>query len=220
MARIIETKDDNAVEIYTKDSLTGKTKRVAEFSPNAGGLIIGSAGIDGVSGNESDNIKIHRSGSGVVQLVLGSDTTPDGIPAPSSYFAKLNGVIGYNATVGSAAQLAAGECTHDHLSGAISGLSDGDKVLVIGKTEDSTTVTVSNRLKIEGIGNESEISSALILASGSGKSLIKFVKYGVSLLINNGSNNNIITDCWIINGGTVTDNNDSPNNLITILEEE
>lgn len=220
MARIIETKNDTAVEIYTRDSLTGQTKRVAEFSPNAGGLIVGSAGIDGAAGDESDNIKIHRSGSGAVQLVLGSDTTPDGVPAPSSYLAKLNGVIGYNATVGSSSQLAAGECTNDTLTGAIAGLGDGDKVLVIGKTEDSSPVIVSNRLKIEGIGNESEVSSALVLATGSGKSLLKFIRYGVSLTIDNGSNNNIITDCWIINGGAVTDNNSSPNNLITILEEE
>lgn len=220
MARIIETKNDTAVEIYTKDGATGKTKRVAEFSSNAGGLIIGSAGIDGASGTESDNIKFHRSGSGTLQLVLGSDTTPDGVPAPSTYLAKLNGVVGYNATVGSSSQLADGECTHDTLASAITSLSDGDKVLVIGKTEDTSPVTISNRLKIEGIGNESEISSELILDVGSSKSLIKFVKFGVKLTVNNGSNNNIITDCWIVNGGTVMDNNTSPNNLITILEEE
>ena len=129
-------------------------------------------------------------------------------------------VISPDIVVGSNAQLLSGEATHSSLASVISeGITDGSKILIIGTTGDATPVVITNRVNIEGLGNSANINCNFSLGAGSSKSLIKYVRFAGNLTINNGSNNNIITDCWIVNTGTVVDNNVTPNNLITILQE-
>lgn len=221
MARLIETKENEEIGLYTKDSATNKVVRVGEFSPNGGGLVIGSAGIDGASGSEEDNIKLHRGGSNILQLVKGSCNVPDGVLAPAGDLAKLQGVSHSDFIVGSIAQVTSGEATHSSLNSVVSstGFVSGVKILVVGKTADVVPVVVNQKVFIEGIGSNAEISCNVNLGFNSSKSLVKNVRFLGDLTLDDGSNNNIITDCWIVSTGTVTDNNSNPNNLITILQE-
>lgn len=225
MSRLIETKENEEIGLYTKDSATGNVIRVGEFHPNGGGLTIGSAGVVGNPGSEGDNIKFHRGGAKVLQVVVASDQTPDGVLAPHTSLAKIQGVAHSDYIVGSVSQYLSGEATHSSLESAVSGSSSGAKILVIGKTGDliTSTVTVTNKVFIEGVGSDSEINCNLIMGYSptvsSSKSLIKNLRFLGDLTIEDGSNNNIITDCWIVANKEVTDLNSSPNNLITILQE-
>ena len=88
MAKNIETRESEAISLYTKDSL-GVVRRVGEFSSDGSGLILGSAGAEGIPGLEQYNIKLHRGGNGVLQLILANDTTPEGVLAPNSSLATV-----------------------------------------------------------------------------------------------------------------------------------
>ena len=220
MARLIETKEGSEIGLYTKDVTTHQVTRVGEFSPNGGGLILGSAGVAGASGSASDNIKLHRAGSQILQLVIGSDTTPDGVLAPQSSLAKMNGVNYYNYVVGSLSQYNSGEATHSSLASIVSGgIPNGSKILIIGSTGDVSPVTVNSRVFMTGVGYDAVINCDVTLGSSSSKCLIKNLKFAGNFSLTSGSNNNIVTDCWISATGAVTDNNDNPNNLITMLQE-
>lgn len=70
MAKIIETKNNESIEVHTNDSST--SKRTIKF-PSDGGLVVGS------ESDESKNIKLHRSGDSELQLVSGDDSTLEGL---------------------------------------------------------------------------------------------------------------------------------------------
>jgi hypothetical protein len=122
--------------------------------------------------------------------------------------------------VGSTSDVTNRTATHDSLQAAISGAVDGYQILVLSSYNTVESITHNKRLNIIGMGNATQIYGTYTLSAGSSNSMIKFLRFTDNLTINNTSNNNIVTDCWIASGKTVTDNNLSPNNLISILGEE
>jgi hypothetical protein len=223
MSKIIETKLNEFIELYTKDSLTSLVKRVVKFSPDGGGFIIGSAGVLGAAGTEIDNIKFHRGERGL-QVLPGNDTTPDGVTSPN--YLNIMGVSDrinaqYPAIVGSTLDVAYRTATHSSLQAAISSSSSGAQILVLDTYSTVENISLTIRVSIIGKGYDSKVNGTFtFFNSTASKSIIKFINFRDSIIINDGCNNNIITDCWIANGKIVTDNNTNPNQLISILEEE
>jgi len=78
------------------------TKR-AKVSHN-GGIIIGS------NSNDADNVKLHRAGTDKLEIVIGSDTTPEGVTAPAINLVNL-GMKGIVVTEVAATEVVVGTST-------------------------------------------------------------------------------------------------------------
>ena len=216
MAKVIETKKNKKVEVYTKNS-SGEVKRSGAFSPESG-IVIGSAG-KGSVGTIDDNIKLHRGAAGL-QFVKETDTTPDGVSAPFSSLVSVTTVSSGELIVGSVSQVSAGKATHSTLSAAISGAVDGDTITILeldAPITESSTITLNKRITIIGKGNGSEISDDFVIASTASKSLIRYIKFGQNLTIQASCNNTLITDCWLSSTSVYTNN--GTNNYVTLLQE-
>jgi len=221
MAKIIETKQNEFIEIYTKDSVSSLVKRVARYSPDGGGFIIGSAGVFGAPGTEAVNVKLHRGAKGL-QILPGDDITPDGVTSPN--YMDIMGVSDrinaqYNYIVGSALDVLNRTATHSSLQAAIDASVDGTQILLLDTYSTVESILLDVRVSIIGKGYDSKIQGVFTYTTSS-HSITKFVNFRENININDGCNNNIITDCWIANGKVINDNNTNPNQLVSILEEE
>jgi hypothetical protein len=74
MSKIVETKQNEDIEVHVNDS--GSPKKNAKFD-SSGGIVIGS------DSTESNNVKLHRGGVGALEVVQGDDTTTEGTSSPN-----------------------------------------------------------------------------------------------------------------------------------------
>lgn len=158
--KIIETKSNDPIEFYTKDSATGLVKRVASFSPDGSGVTIGSAGVAGASGSEVNNIKLHRAANGL-QFLPNTDTTPDGVTSSGPVVSLVNLSVSGVANIGVSTKTANYVATKNDsviLCDATSGgftvtLPDATTCLgtsITIKKIDSTT----NRITVQSVGGQ------------------------------------------------------------------
>jgi len=129
---------------------------------------------------------------------------------------------GINLVVGDAGDVTAGRATHTLISTAQAAASDGDKIILLNKTI-TENITITKKLFIEGIGNSSIIDGTVQFSAGCGKSMFKFLKFNDDVTVDNGVVDLIITDCWIANTKSITDNNpnlEDKENLYLVKSEE
>lgn len=129
---------------------------------------------------------------------------------------------GVSFVVGNAADVTAGRATHTLISAAQTAASDGDKIILLNRTI-TENITMTKRIFLEGVGNDSVIDGTVTFSAGAEKSMFKFLKFNENITVDNGVVDLIITDCWIANTKTVTDNNPDLNdkeNLYLLKSEE
>lgn len=111
----------------------------------------------------------------------------------------------YFAVVGSAAQVATGIATHFDLQTAINDTPSGREIFVLSGTY-TGTFTLNKQIAILGEGRGCNINGTFTIQSGSDYSILKFVRFADNVVIDATAVGNIVTDFWIANGKTVTDN--------------
>lgn len=111
----------------------------------------------------------------------------------------------YFAVVGSTAQVTSKVATHDNLQTAINDTPAGESIFILNGTY-TGSFTLNKQLAILGQGRGCNINGTFNIQSGSDYSILKFVKFSDNVTIDVDAIGNIVTDFWIANGKTVTDN--------------
>lgn len=111
----------------------------------------------------------------------------------------------YFAVVGSAAQVTDKVATHSSLQQAIDDAPSGQSIFVMPGTY-SENITLNKQLAIIGSGRGTIVNGTWQIVSGSNYSMVKFLKFMDNATIAAGTLGNNISDFWIANGKTVTDN--------------
>lgn len=109
------------------------------------------------------------------------------------------------AVVGSAAQVTAKVATHSSLQAAINAAPSGQSIFILNGTY-TENITLNKQLGIMGQGRGCVVNGTWNIQAGSDYSMIKFVKFMDNVTIDSGAIGNIVSDFWIANGKTVTDN--------------
>ena len=136
--------------------------------------------------------------------------------APSTVGPKVSALFPF--IIGTAGQVTSGAATHSSFSSAQSSASDGDRIVLLNITL-TETVTVSKKLKIEGLGAGSVFNGTITFASGSSESSLKDVRVTDDITINSGVNK-IVTDIYIASGKTFIDNSDTSDiNYLFAMQE-
>lgn len=121
--------------------------------------------------------------------------------------------------VGSSDDVARNLADYDNLQDAHNAASTGDTIKMLPKTLLGDLI-VSKIVSIVGSGYSCNIDGNVTIDSTNGKVLIEKVRFNGNMVINDGSTNNIITNCWASSTSTVVDNNTVANeNIITIMQE-
>jgi len=103
----------------------------------------------------------------------------------------------YKCIVGSSAQYQAGIATHTSVQSAINACNNGETVLILPGTY-TETISVSNRVNIQGMGYDSYINGTFTFASGA--SFCSLTRIRVSQFIfSAGANGNLVSGFWSTN---------------------
>ena len=111
----------------------------------------------------------------------------------------------YFAVVGSPAQVTAKVATHSSLQQAINDAPSANTIFVLNGTY-TENIVLNKQLAIMGEGRGCVINGTFNIQAGSDYSMLKFVKFMNNVTIDSGAIGNIVSDFWIANGKTVTDN--------------
>jgi hypothetical protein len=154
-----------------------------------------------VTGNPTSNYQ--ASPSSVDQAMFGNKV--------NSYISGIH----YDAVVGSAAQLAAGQVTHTSVASAIASQPQGRILILAGTYAENITLTsANNNLMLEGKGRGSFINGTLSLTSSATGLNIKWLRFGGNISIASGCNNTFMRECWQTTGLTITDSGTANSKLI------
>lgn len=125
------------------------------------------------------------------------------------------GVV-YDAVVGTAAQVLAGDATHSSITAAIAAVSANAFILVLNNTY-TENVIVDKALRIMGKGNGAVINGTLTLNSSASQCYVSSLRVTGNITLSSGANNNFIRECWQATGQTISDS--GANNAVLIIQE-
>lgn len=129
-------------------------------------------------------------------------------------------LYGYDAVVGSAAQVAAGTATHSTLQAAHDGTASGACVLILrNATPYAGNLSITKNTHFVGQGFISQINGTVTFQNSCAQCSFKMVRFLQNVSIGSSSVGNIITEFWRAVGVTITDNAPSNSNLILGIGE-
>jgi hypothetical protein len=149
--------------------------------------------------------------SGDIALIAGTNTgITDNGDGTFTLTASLGGTsnTGWDAVVGTAAQVTAGQATHSSIQAAHDAISAGGEILLLSVT-DAENLNISKQCTIVGKGYGSYINGDVTFASGADCSLLHKVRIGGNITVNTGVSNVMFVDSWIASSSVVTDNGTS-----------
>lgn len=119
----------------------------------------------------------------------------------------LQGRHKYKAILGSVAEVTANLATHSTWAAIIAATSAGDVVRILPGTwvED---VTITKQLQIEGSGYGSYIDGSLTLSSAADRCTIEGLRVNDDVILDSGSDSNVIKNMFLPSGKTFIDNGD------------
>lgn len=124
--------------------------------------------------------------------------------------------VHYDAVVGSAAQVSAGQATHTSVQAAHDSAVSGARILVLQGTY-TENVSITKKISIEGKGNASSVVGNLTFGTGSSYSMVKWMRFSGNIVLNSGSNNIFLRECWQAINFTVS-NNGTANSILVSQE--
>ena len=145
-------------------------------------------------------IRQQQSGSG-----LGHGTIPAGsVDLLAIDVGTRMQLMGVDAIVGSALNVAQGHATHSTLQAAIDATNAGGRIrLLPGTYAGATTFTTSNRV-FEGSGYTTNISGSLTLTNAS-FNIFRSIRFTGSVSVSAGSNGNIFAQGFVATSATIID---------------
>lgn len=123
----------------------------------------------------------------------------------------------FNVIFGSAAQVTAGTATHSAFSAWTQ--ASGDRVLILPAYSESASWTLTQKVSIQGLGNTSQITGSLTLASGSSKSSVRNCRITTGVTVNSGVDGCLVQDVWFPTSITFTDNATALANYLSAMQE-
>jgi hypothetical protein len=111
------------------------------------------------------------------------------------------------------------------LQSAIDSANSGDKIFIhtsYNGTGDVllASIDINKKIFIDGLGNNSVIQKPVNFQVGASKSRCHHIKFADDITVSDTVVDMILTDAWIANSKTITDNNTSSTANLYILIEE
>lgn len=114
----------------------------------------------------------------------------------------------FNVIIGSAAQVTAGTATNSTFASYTP--ADGDRILVLPGYATNESITITNKLFIQGLGETSYIQGAITLNSGASYTRLSGFKTNNNLTISSGVVGVFANEIWFGSSTTFVDNNSTP----------
>ena len=111
------------------------------------------------------------------------------------------------------------------LQAAIDDASNGSKIFIHSSYNGTgdvllASIDINKKIFIDGLGNNSVIQKPVNFQVGASKSRCHHIKFGDNITVADTVVDMILTDAWIANSKTITDNNASSTaNLYLLIEE-
>ena len=121
--------------------------------------------------------------------------------------------------VGNAADVTAADAHYSTIAEAILNSPAGGRITLLPRTF-TENLTLTKELHFFGNGALSEINGTIQFSSGSERSSFEKVKFGGNITVDNGVTKLILTNGWIDNAATLTDNNPTADDSLYTLVED
>lgn len=168
-----------------------------------------------------DNTNIQDAGLDVTKL--------SGTGATASYVVSWNGSVVnwapsslgqlYNRIVGSAADVAAGLATDDLIASAITAASAGNRILLLPSYVGTENITVSKKLYITGLGNNSVITGTVTFNSSSDYSYLTNCKVTDTITLESGADGVYVDNIWLASTKSFSIADDVTGEYVTAIQE-